>query len=254
MAVKLLIADDEDAIRNGMANYIRLYSNHIDKVYTAANGQEALDLIIRHEPDLMLLDIQMPILNGIEVMKEADKAGILPRTIILSGYDEFKYAQQALRHGADDYLLKPCRSTEILARLDTILEKMQGSLKETQQAHQTNYLVDSAVEYMKEHYNENLTLADVSKKVGITSGYLSTLFSQNRSIGFVDFLNEIRIEHACIYLQQYQMKTYEVAFKVGFKDEKYFSKVFKKVMDMSPLEFRKTQKEAQQIKRIGESV
>lgn len=240
MSIKLLIADDEDFIRNGMGNYIRAHSQRIDKIYLAANGQEALELIMLHKPDLMLLDIQMPIMNGLQVMEEADKAGILPKTIILSGYDEFKFAQKAIRYGVEEYLLKPCRSTEILKRLDKIIDHLQGkSQEQASDTHNANRIVYGALEYLNEHYNENPALADVAEKMNITSGYLSALFSQNMNGGFVETLNKIRIEHACIYLRQNQLKTYEVAYKLGFKDEKYFSKVFKKITGMAPSEFRK---------------
>lgn len=112
--MKLLIAEDEDMIRNGMEKYIRLHTDRFEKIYLARNGQEALDIIFQYEPDIMLLDVQMPVRTGIEVMQEAKRAKRLPRTIILSGYEEFKYAQQALRLGAVDYLLKPSRSSDIL--------------------------------------------------------------------------------------------------------------------------------------------
>lgn len=240
MSVKLLIADDEDSIRNGMMNYVRLHSERIDKIYLAKNGQEALDHIIRWKPDMMILDIQMPVMDGLALMKEASKMEILPKTIILSGYDDFKYAQQAIRCGVEEYLLKPCRSTEIMSLLNKMIDQMFGKEKRlSNTAENVNHIVNSAIEYMNEHYNDNINLTDVADKVGITSGYLSTLFSQNIESGFVDYLNEIRVENACKYLQQYQLKTYEIAFKVGFRDEKYFSKVFKKVKGMAPSEFRK---------------
>ena len=116
MCVKLLIADDEDMIRNGIAKYIKLHTDRYETIYLAKNGQEALDIIYRHKPDIMLLDVQMPHKDGIEVMQEAYRAGVLPCTIILSGYDEFRYAQQAIRLGARDYLLKPSRSSDILKK------------------------------------------------------------------------------------------------------------------------------------------
>lgn len=97
--MKLLIAEDEDMIRSGMEKYIRLHTDRFEKIYLARNGQEALDIIFQYEPEIMLLDVQMPVLTGIEVMQEAKRAKRLPKTIILSGYDEFKYAQQALRMG-----------------------------------------------------------------------------------------------------------------------------------------------------------
>lgn len=240
MSIKLLIADDEESIRNGIRNYVRLHTDRIEQIYLAQNGQQALDAIIQYQPQIMLLDIQMPVMNGIEVMKEAAKAGILPRTIILSGYDDFKYAQQAIRYGVEEYVLKPCRSTEVMRLLNKIIDEIcGGESREKMPEISSNAIVNQAVEYMHEHYNEELTLVDVAEKVGISSGYLSTLFTQNLGSGFIDTLNGIRVERACVYLQQNQMKTYEVAFKVGFRDEKYFSRIFKKVTGVTPSEYKK---------------
>lgn len=240
MSVKLLIADDEDFIRNGMANYIRTHSQRIDKIYLAANGQEALECIVQNKPDLMLLDVQMPRMDGLEVMAEAQRSGVLPRTIILSGFDEFRYAQKAIRYGVEDYLLKPCRSTEIMERIDKIIDRLEGIVRApAADEHGANRIVFGALAYMNEHFSENLGLADVAEKLNITSGYLSMLFSQNESGGFVETLNRIRIEHACTYLLQNHLKTYEIAHKLGFKDEKYFSRVFKKVTGVAPFEYRK---------------
>ena len=239
MSVKLLIADDEDVIRNGIAKYIQLHTDRFDKVYLAANGAEAVDIIFRSKPDIMLIDVQMPLKNGIEVMQEARRAEILPYTLILSGYDESRYCQQAMRLGAKDYLLKPVRSSDILQRLNAAangIEKVERDAGDCVSDGKNN-LVERAKEYMGEHYFENLTLVEVAGKVGITAGYLSTLFSQEK--GFVDYLNELRIDHACTYLRQNYLKTYEIAYKVGFHDEKYFSKVFKRVMGQSPSEYRK---------------
>ncbi len=241
MGVKLLIADDEAAVRNGISKYIQLHTDRYDRIFLASNGMEAIEMIFQYKPDIMLLDIQMPLKDGIEVMQEVKKAGILPDTIILSGYDEFRYAQQAVRYGAKDYLLKPSRSSDILKKLDEIADNKFG-VKEAQPALLTgekNSLVEMAKDYMEEHYYKNLTLIEVAEKVGITPGYLSTLFSQKLSCGFVDYLNEIRIDHACTYLLQNYLKTYEIAYKVGFNDEKYFSKVFRKVKGQSPSEYRK---------------
>ena len=102
----------------------------------------------------------------------------------------------------------------------------------------TNQLVKRAKEYIAEHYMENITLSDTAEILGITGGYLSTLFQKSLQCGFIDYLNRVRIERACCYLEQNYFKTYEIAYKVGFRDEKYFSKVFKKVMGMSPKEYR----------------
>ncbi len=241
MGIKLLIADDEDPIRNGIAKYIQLHTDRFDKIYLAANGREALDTIFRAKPDIMFLDVQMPMMTGIEVMQEARRADALPYTMILSAYEEFKYCQQALRLGAREYLLKPVRSSGLLQMANRAADELFGGEEEIQidSAEEKNVLVELAREYVEEHYYENLMLTDVAQKAGISAGYLSTLFQRQLSRGFVDYLNEIRIEHACAYLRQNYLKTYEIAYKVGFRDEKYFSRGFKKIKGLSPSEYRK---------------
>ncbi|MDO5541098.1 MAG: response regulator [Eubacteriales bacterium] len=237
--MKLLIAEDEDMIRKGMEKYIRLHTDRFDRIYLARNGQEAIDIIFKNRPEIMLLDIQMPVRDGIAVMKEAKNAGIFPATIILSGYEEFRYAQQALRYGARCYLLKPSRSSDILKQILEIADEISGTTQKTEVDSTHSNLVELAKEYMEEYYNEELTLQRVADVVGISPGYLSTIFSQCLGTGFVDYLNQIRIEHACAYLKQRYFKTYEIAYKVGFQDEKYFTRVFKKIMGITPSEYKK---------------
>lgn len=245
MPVKLLVADDEETIRKGVAKYIQLHTDRFDKIYEAENGQEAIDLIVKYQPDILLLDVQMPLKNGIDVMRETAMAGLNPIMIILSGYDEFKYAQQALKYGAKEYLLKPTRAADILACVNRLTDEYIGprEIHVVGEVEQKNKLVKRAQEYIAEHYTDNLSLAKVAEELGISSGYLSTIFAQNLNDGFVDYLNKVRIEKACCYLEQNYLKTYEIAYKVGFRDEKYFSKVFKKLKGVSPKEYRKNSRQ-----------
>ena len=244
MQLKLLIADDEDIIRKGIVKYIALHTERF-LIYEAENGQEAIDLLMKYQPDIMLLDIQMPLKDGIEVMQAAKNAGLHPITIILSGYDEFKYAQQGIRYGAKEYLLKPLRASDILKCLNDITNKYLGITEEEnslEKIEQSNFFIKTAKEYIAEHYPENVSLTEVAEAAGISGGYLSTLFTQYEKCGFVDYLNQIRIERACCYLEQKTLKNYEIAYKFGFRDEKYFSKVFKKIMGVTPKEYRSKNK------------
>lgn len=245
MAIKLLIADDEDMIRRGTAKYIQLHTDRFDKIYEAESGQEAIDCILKYQPDIVLLDISMPLKNGIDVMRETYKAGLHPVIVILSGYEEFKYAQQAIKYGAKEYLLKPMRASDILACINRLADehfaKETLRIDEDAKKH-SHHVVKETQEYIAEHYSENLTLGEVAEHVGISGGYLSTLFMQCLGKGFVDYLNEVRIERACCYLEQNYLKNYEIAYKVGFHDEKYFTKVFKKIKGMTPKEYRVTKR------------
>lgn len=242
--LKLLVADDEDIIRRGIVKYIILHTERF-VIYEAKNGQEAIDLLVKYHPEIMLLDVQMPLKDGIEVMQAAKNAGINPVTIILSGYDEFKYAQQAIRYGAKEYLLKPLRASDILKCLNDMADKYIDTVESDdfiEEGEQKNYFIQIAKEYIEEHCTEDISLTDVAEAAGISSGYLSTMFSQYEKCNFVDYLNKVRIEMACCYLEQKNLKNYEIAYKIGFHDEKYFSKVFKKIKGVTPREYRNGKK------------
>lgn len=241
MSLGLLVADDEDTIRKGVAKYIKLHTDRFEKIYEAEDGQEAIDIALKFLPEVILLDVQMPLKNGIDVMREIDKSDYNPIIIILSGYDDFKYAQQAIKYGAAEYLLKPIRATDILDCVNRLVNNKYGEEeKEVFDAddEQQNHIVKAAQDYIAEHYAENISLAYVANKLGITNGYLSTLFMQHLNCGYVDYLNSVRIERSCSYLAQDYLKIYEVAYKVGYKDEKYYTKVFKKIKGMTPRAYR----------------
>ena len=133
------------------------------------------------------------------------------------------------------------RATDILALLNKLADEEFGTEIKTDvedEKDQANHFVREAQEYISEHYAEDILQSEVAEKLGISGSYLSTLFSQNLNCKFVDYLNQVRIERACTYLKQNFLKTYEIAYRVGFKDEKYFSKVFKRIKGVSPKEYR----------------
>ncbi|WP_379130718.1 response regulator [Paenibacillus sp. sgz500958] len=115
MKLKLMIAEDEAAIREGIVQMVDWKAHQIDVIGEAGNGKEALALMDRQEPDLLLTDIRMPLMNGLELIEAARLRGYEFHTIVLSGYDEFSYAKKAISLGVLDYILKPCRPEEILS-------------------------------------------------------------------------------------------------------------------------------------------
>jgi two-component system response regulator YesN len=145
--LKLIIADDEAEIREGINRAIPWNENGIEVVGLAINGREALRMIENFEPDILLLDIRMPVMNGLEVLEKLPEQKKLPKVAILSGYDDFSYCQQALRGGVSDYLLKPCRPQEILSVIRRIREQILTAEREA-----------SKWEYLQEQFRENLGL------------------------------------------------------------------------------------------------
>jgi two-component system response regulator YesN len=235
----LLLVDDEEDILRAMESYIKLHTTRFGRVLCAGNGQKALDIIFASQPDVMLLDVQMPGKTGIDVMREANAAGKCPKTIILSGYDTFAYAQKAMREGAADYLLKPCRSTEILEKLEALLPQAEEETEPREVIPgDENRFISHAIAYMRENLTQELSLTAVAAAAGISAAYLSALFTKTKGMTFVDYYQKMRVDWACDYLRDPRMKIYEIAYRVGFQSDKYFSRVFKKVTGKSPSEYR----------------
>lgn len=108
-----VLADDEELILKRLENAVDWPQLNIRLVALAQNGKDALDAVLSHQPDLAVIDVRMPELSGLEVIRRTRKAGIQTDFIILSGYDDFSYAQEAIRYGAKAYLLKPVNSSEL---------------------------------------------------------------------------------------------------------------------------------------------
>lgn len=157
--LKLLIVDDEAEIREGINRLIPWEKNGVTVAGLASNGREALRIIAEVEPDIMLLDIRMPVMNGLEVLEQLPDQKHLPKVVILSGYDDFEYCRQALRKGVVDYLLKPCRPKEILEVIKKIkltmiedeLQKGRGAYLQKQIQENIEILRENLVISLIEH-------------------------------------------------------------------------------------------------------
>ncbi|WLR55910.1 response regulator [Mesobacillus subterraneus] len=190
---KVFIADDEKNIRLGIQAMIkREYPDF--KTFIASNGQEALDGILENKPDIVITDIKMPRMDGIQLIKELQQQDDIKTSIvILSGYDDFTYAKEAIKHKVKDYLLKPVNRTELFKTLNTIIEELENSQKMTYQhlddyrASQLNYIL----------LNPNIQQEDVEdlyKKMKIESypdGYYVGIIQVDEDIAGEDFLYKI---------------------------------------------------------------
>ena len=115
--ITLLIADDEAAIRNGLSTVMPWEQFGITIAGTAENGKEAYDIIKACHPDIVITDIRMPEMDGLELMEKVKKEKLQTNFIILSGYGDFKYAQKAIQLGAKNYFLKPIKLDELVAEI-----------------------------------------------------------------------------------------------------------------------------------------
>ncbi|MFB1081574.1 response regulator [Jeotgalibacillus sp. JSM ZJ347] len=370
--IHVMIADDEPLILKNLQGIIDWESLGCQVVATAGNGLDALEILRSKRIDLLLTDISMPGMTGVEVLKEIYTWEDRPLAILLSGYDEFTYAREGLKYSALDYFLKPIDYEELETciegavktihqhrreaydrerqriydqvvtgaesafesdfyaalmirhgegKVDQWLQQLphqlyvyvldsnltlaliKGTEREAveQVAHQlasdgsqhfkeTRWIVadaetgpgaarkaadeakrllkytsltdapvitaalvtdtyaakenafetiDKATAYVKEHFKEDLSIEEVAEHAGISVSYFSQLFKQKHQITFLEYVRAERIEHACMLLKTSTLETYRIAEIVGYTDQRYFSQVFRKHMNMTPSQYRK---------------
>ena len=243
---KLLIADDESLIRKGIKRFIDLEELNISKIYEAENGKEAIDLVKENKLDIVLMDINMPILNGLEAAKEIKLFNSEIFVVILTGYDYFEYAQKAIRVSVDDYILKPVSRKDIeyilKSAIDKIVEKKKRKVLKNSENSSEIELNDN-FKLVKDYIGKNifeydLSLNKMAEDIGYSSTYLSVLFKQIYNMPFQDYVNKIRMEQAKMLLLSTSLRNQEIAENIGIEDVNYFITKFKKMYHITPKQFR----------------
>jgi len=245
-----MIAEDDQIVREAIVNTIQWEEYHIQLCGAFANGADAYEAFQTIQPDLLLTDIRMPHLNGLELIEKA-KQDYEFEAILLSGYNDFKFAQKGLRLGVIDYLLKPCRPEEIIQVLLTASKRMNKhkptvdqqqmvpaapfGMQNQKRLHKT---VEAALEIIHSKYNENISLDSIAQEVFVSTSYLSSLFKQEMNINFLDYLHQYRIEQAKHLLKD-RLKIYAVAKLTGYQDERHFTKIFKRWTGQTPSQFQR---------------
>lgn len=252
---KVLLVDDERIIREGIARIIDWGSCGFSLMGAAANGIEALELIRRERPEVVITDLKMPVLSGLELIAKVKQE--LPETVfvILSGYGEFELAREAMHYGVRHYLLKPCNESKIGETLAEIREELirkerqegsyqgkSGGAKELNPI-TNNKIVNKIIKYVQENLNdEQLSLKTIAGQVlYMNENYLSKLFIKETGEKFSHFLMRLRMEKAKELMENSaDDRIYEVASKVGFgNNPQYFSQLFKRYTGLAPTEYKK---------------
>ena len=252
---RVIIVEDETTVRRGIVLTMNWAALDCVIVGEAANGEEGRDLALRLSPDIVITDVKMPRMDGVEMIHKLKEAGCKSEFIILTAYSDFKYAQSALRLGVKDYLLKPLKEGDLEASIRNILTSWQeadddgntdpaaGELPAaipalTKAQNTLNKYVSEAIQFIYDHYNEDITITTVARSLDISEGYLSRIFKKETSYTFTNYLIFYRIKLAMNLLKDHRVKVYEVADQVGYSDTTYFSSQFKKVVGVSPSEYQ----------------
>ena len=247
--IKVIIVEDEALVCQGILVSTDWESIHCEVVGTARDGEEGYALIKALSPHIVITDIRMPKMSGIEMITKLKKENISCKFIILSAYSEFNYAQTALRLDVFDYLLKPFEDDALENTIQRIIElspQLQALIGQPQtrtfQFDDTvlysNKYVMEAVLFIQNQYHKSISIMDTAEHIGLSEGYLSRLFKQETGYTFSNYLLYYRIKKATLLLQDHKRKVYMVAEAVGYNDSMYFSNIFKKVVGMSPSHYQ----------------
>jgi len=242
--LKVLLVEDEDLIRRGLRFQMDWTAVGCVVADEACSGEEGLEKIGLVHPDIVVTDVRMQNMDGLEMLKRGLELCAFD-AIIISGYSEFDYAQQAIRLGVVEYLLKPVDFHELQTSIRKIVaRRRQESLSQrppdaplapdVDPLTLTNRYAAEMLRYIQEHYAERISLTDLSQTLNVSCTHLNAKFKAELGYTFHDFLNYYRITRAVELQKQGGLKLYEIAEKVGFSDYKYFNKVYKKYVGYPP--------------------
>lgn len=223
---KLLIAEDEYWVRKRLETTVDWQSLKFSEVKAVENGKDALQVCKHWKPDLIITDIQMPNMTGLEFVEKIRDLNIDAQVIILTGYDEFKYAQKAIRYGVADYLLKPLDEITLLESVRTCMKLDDRSEKDVaadeQQSVNGRRILVEAVGYVDEHYMEPITMSSVADHLHLSSAYFCRIFREELGQTFTEYLLQKRMGKVKELLKDPNIKICHLARQVGFTDEQYF--------------------------------
>jgi two-component system response regulator YesN len=250
---KAALVDDENFDLLGLQRLIPWEALNIEIVYSSNKPLAALNYIHEHELDILVTDIKMPVMSGLELAKIALQAHQRLKVVFISGYEDFHYAKQAMVLKADGYILKPVDDDEIIAALKAIvacldaqrlqenerLEDASASLDSIKQHKSEWKLLPDIEEYVKTHLSGEITLKEAASRFSYSANHFGFLFKEQVGTSFNDYVVQERMNKAKGLLRQHGFKVYEIADQVGYKSLTYFSRVFKETFGMTPGDYRK---------------
>ena len=237
----IMIVEDEYLVRQGIASLVDYEQFGMQVIAQAENGIEAWQKFQENPADILLTDINMPQMNGLELAKLVRDQAPKCHIVFLTGYDDFDYARTAIKLGADDYLLKPFSKDDV----EEMLAKVQTKLDKERKKAQIQNLVDQGQRSELEEAiharlaDSELSLKNLALQLGFSPSYLSVLIKKELGLPFQDYLIQERMKKAKLLLLTTDLKIYEIAEQVGFEDMNYFSQRFKQVVGLTPRQFKK---------------
>ena len=237
--LRVLLVDDEIIIREGFKRLFDWEAHDCEVVGEAADGMEALSKIDSLQPDIAIMDINIPIMNGLKVIQMARLKHPDTAFVIVSGYDDFSYCREALRLQITDYILKPVNYEEFGTCIDNLKIGLFQQQTCRQDAPQEERTIHSITRYLQEHLTEDISLSLLAEEFHLHPQYISQLFKSEIGVNFLAYLTNIRMERAKQLLLTTSLSITEVSEQSGYGDYRVFTKVFKKSEGITPSQYRR---------------
>lgn len=246
MGYSVVVAEDEPLLLENLIQKIERSNMDFHVTGSAQTGAQAYDLIADLTPDLLITDIRMPVMNGLDLIQKAQMLQPDIDCIIISGYSDFEYAQAAVRYHVHDYLLKPVDIDELTASLGKLREHYYAEQKELEQVFAGNLssqspqvIANELKEYIISHFNEDFSLNLIAATLNYSPGYLTKIFCQQFDMTPSKFLINHRIQKAKhLLVHNEELSVRQIGEAVGYPEQGYFSRIFKKQTGQSPIEYR----------------
>lgn len=243
--MRILIAEDEQRARRGLKSLIMSISDQYEVIAEVSDGKQALEIIQIMKPDVVFTDLRMPYMDGISLIKAAQAINFKTKYVIVSAYEEFEVARQAISLGVSDYLVKPITYDEVKELMERLENSSNNQGKKTsystlkEQYPDVHPLVRKCLDFIENGYACKISQKDLAENLGVSQEYLCYIFNKDIGEPFSKFVKNYRIEMAKQLLLSEGIKKEEVPYSVGFSDSKYFNKVFREIAGLTVAEYLK---------------
>lgn len=239
--ITVVVVEDDDPLRQSIINAVEVCPQ-CRVIGQAADGEDGLQCVHRLKPDLVISDIRMPRLDGLEMLRILRQEGFRTQIIFLTAHGAFADVRQALRLQASDFLLKPFRPDELTAsilRLQPRIGKGSAAMPALQGAMLGPYS-KAAIDYISAHYSDpGICIRQIARALEISEGHLSHLFKKETGLTLMGYLTAFRVHTAKLLLSDCRSRVSKVAEQVGYQSLSNFSVAFKKSTGISPSEYQK---------------
>ncbi len=245
----IMIADDHEQICAGIAALLEETFPQLSLLGSCSCGRDMLTILENQIPDILITDIRMPDINGLDVCKQIREQNQKTQIILISGYKEFNYAKTAVDIGAMAYLVKPYAPRELIGAIQRAINNLDKEYFAGSNAHfragvsflNGTELSSAIIAYVEKNYSDpDLSLGKIAKHFNINYTYASEIFTSETSASLNDFMNEIRISHAKEIIQSSpHINLDTIARRVGYRSASYFGKIFKSRCGMTPSQYKR---------------